>query len=132
MKTEYYNRKIPGDMEKNILVLQDASTPLSAITQKLSENGCTVRVFEIASDVSAAIDEGRAELLIAATNYDIAVVLADKIHDKWQAPTFLVLAGAGDQTQATLRRHPGIIGVFYKPLNVEKLYQRAVQFLATL
>lgn len=119
-------------MEKKILILQDASSPLTAITQKLQENGFKVSVFDMASDVSHAIDQERAELLIAASNYDVAVDLADQIHGKWQSPTFLILANAGDETQATLRRHPGIIGVFYKPLNVEKLYQRTVQFIATL
>jgi len=112
-------------MDARVLLLTDFSEELSTLTQKMKEAGYQVHIAESAAEAAEQIKKSRRDLLIAATDYSIAIDLTEEMHKEWQAPTFLILASAGDETSASLRKHPGIIGVFFRPLNVEKLLERA-------
>jgi hypothetical protein len=60
-----------------------------------------------------------------------AYQFAERAFESRNLPSYVILNSAGDSTQLRLARHPGIIGIYYKPLNVEKLLKAILKFLKT-
>jgi DNA-binding response OmpR family regulator len=120
-------------MSHQILVLDDNSEQLGELIKKLSSAGYKVRVC---FSPDHALDELFVEvphLVIAAGEFEGGVTgaqFAERAYLARSIPSFVILKDAGEKTQLRMRRHPGIIGTYYKPLNVEKLFNRVVKFLS--
>lgn len=89
-------------------------------------------MIDEATNVAEAQDKillGKPQLFVACDTEEIdATQLAAKVFDDHSVPTFLILASAGDSTQNRIIRHPGIIGVYFSPLNVDKMFERVRKF----
>lgn len=118
-------------MKKRIMILDDRSDQLGDLVKKLSEAKFQVRVCFSPQHVLDEIKVESPHLLIAASDFPemTSVQLAEKAFESKSIPSFVVLDNAGDTTQFRMRRHPGIIGTFYKPLKVQKVLDRAIRFL---
>jgi|SRR3989304_1966199 len=118
-------------MSNRILVLDDNSEQLGELIKKLTARRFQVRVC---FSPDHALDEIFVEvpnLLIAAGEFPggvTAVEFAERAYLARSIPAFVILKDAGEKTQLRMRQHPGIIGTYYKPLNVEKLFSRVVKF----
>lgn len=119
-------RTIECTMERKILVLDDGTPVMATLIERLLANGFQVRRCTTAEDVFAG--ESSHLVIAKGTGMD----LAEEVYQRWTTPTILILNTAGDMTQASLRRHPGVIGVYYSPLNVEKLFERTQKFFASI
>jgi DNA-binding response OmpR family regulator len=121
-------------MNKSVLILDDATETLGELIQKLSAAHVKVRVCFSPQHALQELDGEKPNLLIAAGEFDnmTAYQFADKAFDTWNLPSFVILNSAGDSTQLRVARHPGIIGMYYKPLKVQKLFERILRFLKTV
>jgi DNA-binding NtrC family response regulator len=119
--------------EKKILVLDDNSGQLGELIQKLTEARFKVRVCFSPDQALNEITVEEPHLVIAAGQFPntTAVQFAEKAFEIRNTPAFIVLDSAGDTTQLRMRRHPAIIGTYYKPLKVAKLFDRIVKFFKT-
>jgi DNA-binding response OmpR family regulator len=121
-------------VSKSVLILDDTSETLGELIKKLSESGVKVRVCFSPEHALRELEVESPHLLIAAGQFEemTANQFAEKAFESRNLPSFVILNSAGDSTQLRLARHPGIIGIYYKPLNVPKLYTRIVKFLKTV
>ena len=121
-------------MAPTIVVLSDQSGEVSELVSKLKGAGFLVEETQTATATLDLVSSLRPSLLIASGDSREldSPKLAEKVYDTYSIPTFLVLAAAGDATQNRMIRHPGIIGVFFSPLNVEKLFLRIRKFFEML
>lgn len=120
-------------MEKNVLILDDTSETLGELIQKLSQAHVKVRVCFSPQHVLQELEVEAPHLLIAAGEFDgmNAYQFVEKVFSTRNLPCYVILNSAGDSTQLRLTRHPGIIGIYYKPLKVQKLFDRVMKFLKT-
>ena len=119
-------------MEKKVLVLDDNKGDMGALVKLLMEDGCKVRVCFSPLHALDEIAVDTPQVLIAAGEFPEmnAHRLAQMAYNSRQIPVFVILDSAGDTTQSAMLRHPGIIGTYYRPLNVQKLFSRVQNFLA--
>jgi PleD family two-component response regulator len=120
-------------MNKSVLILDDTSETLGELIKKLSEARVKVRVC---FTPERALEELKVEaptLLIAAGQFPDTTPLqfAETAFQTRHTPCYVILNSAGDSTQLRLTRHPGIIGIYYKPLKVQKFFDRVMKFLKT-
>jgi DNA-binding response OmpR family regulator len=117
-------------MVKNILILDDNSEALGGLIEKLATARMKVRVCFSPEHALREIKIDAPVLLIVAGRFGdmTAADFAAKAYEAKSIPSFVVLDKAGDETQGEMRRHPGIIGTYYRPLNVEKLLDRIRKF----
>ena len=120
-------------MNKSILILDDTSGALGELINKLSLANVKVRVCFSPQHALQELAVEAPHLLIAAGQFEDmnAYQFAEKAFERHHLPCFVILNSAGDSTQLRLARHPGIIGIYYKPLKVQKLFDRVVKFLKT-
>ena len=116
---------------KNVLILDDTSETLGELIKKLSAAQINVRVCFSPQHALQELDVAAPNLLIAAGEFpDMnAYHFAEKAFETKHLPSFVILKSAGDSTQLRMTRHPGIIGIYYRPLKVQKLYDRVMKFL---
>ena len=119
-------------MEKKVLVLDDHVGDMGALVQLLMSDDCSVRVCFSPLHALDEIAVDTPQVLIAAGEFPEmnAHRLAQMAYNSRQIPSFVILDSAGDTTQLAMLRHPGIIGLYYRPLNVQKLFSRVQKFLA--
>ncbi|MCI0415181.1 hypothetical protein L0222_20610 [bacterium] len=119
-------------MNKSVLILDDSDT-LGELINKLSQAHVKVRVCFTPQHALQELAVDTPHLLIAAGQYEdmTATQFAEKAFETRNLPSYVILNSAGDSTQLRLARHPGIIGIYYKPLKVQKLFERIVRFLKT-
>ena len=117
-------------MPKSILILDDNSDALGGLIKKLTTAKMEVRVCFSPEHALREIKIDTPVLLIAAGKFAdmTAADFATKAYEANSIPSFIVLDKAGDETQGEMRRHPGIIGTYFKPLNEEKLLTRVRKF----
>ncbi len=118
-------------MEKSVLVLDDTSETLGELINKLSQAKFKVRVCFSPEHALRELKVEAPTLLIVAGEFpDMnAHQFAERAFETGSLPSFVILNSAGDQTQLRMRKNPGIIGIYYKPLKVQKLFERVVKFL---
>ena len=118
-------------MQKSILVLDDNSEQLGELIKKLMGAGFKVRVCFSPQHALNELAVEEPNLLIAAGEFPDynAVEFAEKAYEARSLPAFVILNSAGDTTQLRMVRHPGIIGTYYKPLKVNKLFEKIARFL---
>ena len=115
-------------MPGKIVIFDQPEGPLATIAGKLRDSGYEVAVQHSDEDVLSLARKENSQLLIAIGMLGSGAVLAEKLYDAVEIPIMLVLNTAGDETMTFLRRHPGVIGVYYTPLNVEKFLERVRRF----
>lgn len=117
-------------MTPKVVVLNDQSEQILELVRKLKAYGFLVVEASSPLEAQEKTASGQPHLFVASGDYQEIDTprLAEKIFDAHSTPTFLVLTSAGDTTQNRIIRHPGIIGVFFSPLNVEKLFERIRKF----
>ena len=117
-------------MVKSILILDDNSEALGGLIKKLAGAKMNVRVCFSPEHALKEIKIEAPGLLIAAGRFAdmTAGDFAARAYEAKSIPSFVVLDKAGDETQGAMRRHPGIIGTYFKPLNEEKLLARVRKF----
>ena len=120
-------------MDKKVLILDDSDT-LGELINKLSQAHVKVRVCFSPQHALQELEVETPHLLIAAGEFEnmTAYQFADKAFETRNLPSFVILNSAGDSTQLRVARHPGIIGMYYKPLKVQKLFERILRFLKTV
>jgi len=118
-------------MEKKVLVLDDHAEDMGTLVKLLMEDGCSVRVCFSPLHALDEIAVDTPQVLIAAGEFPEmnAHRLAQMAYNSRQIPAFVILDSAGDTTQSDMLRHPGIIGTYYRPLKVQKLFSRIQKFL---
>jgi PleD family two-component response regulator len=118
-------------MNKRILILDDTSETLGELIHQLSQARIKVRVCFTPQHALQELESEKPDLLIAAGQFDemTAYQFAEKAFESRNLPSYVILNSAGDSTQLRLAKHPGIIGIYYKPLNVPKLIDRILEFL---
>jgi PleD family two-component response regulator len=121
-------------MTKNILILDDSSGTLGELIKKLSQAHVKVRVCFSPQHALQELEIEVPQLLIVAGQFEemTAYQFAQKAFETRKLPSFVILDSAGDSTQLRLTRHPSIIGLYYKPLKVQKLFDRIIKFLKTV
>ena len=114
----------------NVLVLEREAGPLDELAVKLKDDGFQVRTERSPEGLLAAVKSEMPHLLIAEGDFAgmNGSILADRLQDAGTIPLMLVLSTAGEETQTFMRRHPVIIGVYYLPLNLEKMVERVRRF----
>ena len=119
-------------MNKSVLILDDSET-LGELINKLSEAHVKVRVCFSPEHALKELEGEAPNLLIAAGMFEnmTAYQFAERAFKSRGLPSIVILNSAGDSTQLRITRHPGIIGLYYKPLNVQKLVGRILKFLKT-
>ncbi len=119
-------------MEKKIVVLDDNAGDMGALVKLLTADGCNVRVCFSPLNALDEIKVDTPQVLIAAGEFPEmnAHRVAQMAYDSHKIPAFVILNSAGDTTQHSMLRHPGIIGTYYRPLKVQKLFSRVQKFLA--
>jgi DNA-binding response OmpR family regulator len=117
-------------MPGTILILDHPPRAFQELATRLKAEDFSVYVCNSPDDLLALIKKEKPQLLIAAGDFPevSAPQLAEQIYGKVTIPIFLLLSTAGEETQTFLRRHPAIIGVYYRPLNVEKMLERVTRF----
>jgi len=118
-------------INKTVLILDDTSETLGELIKKLSQAQVNVRVCFSPQHALQELDGTTPHLLIAAGEFPEmnAYNFAEKAFEIKNLPSFVILKSAGDSTQLRMTRHPGIIGIYYRPLKVQKLYDRVMKFL---
>jgi DNA-binding NtrC family response regulator len=121
-------------MERCVLVLDDNSGELGGLIKKLTAKKMNVLVCFSPEHALKEISVQEPQLLIAAGQFTnmSATQVAEKAYDARSIPSFVVLNSAGDETMGELRRHPGVIGTYFKPLNVDKVVAKVEKFFQTL
>jgi DNA-binding response OmpR family regulator len=114
---------------KTVLILDDTSETLGELIKKLSQANLNVRVCFSPQHALQELEGTTPNLLIVAGPEMSAYHFAEKAFETKNLPSFVILKSAGDSTQLRMTRHPGIIGIYYKPLKVQKLYDRVMKFL---
>jgi DNA-binding NtrC family response regulator len=119
-------------MSKSVLILDDTSETLGELIQKLSEARIKVRVCFSPQHALQELASETPNLLIAAGEFDdmTAYQFAEKAFESRNLPSYVILNSAGDSTQLRIAKHPGIIGIYYKPLKVQKMFDRILKFLS--
>lgn len=117
-------------MRGTILLLDYPAGSFQELVSRLQEDQYDVIVRNSFDDVLNAIETESPQLLIASGDFPevSGPQLAEQVYSKLTIPIFLVLNTAGEETQTLLRRHPAIIGVYYRPLNVSKMITRVARF----
>jgi PleD family two-component response regulator len=120
-------------MNKSVLILDDTSETLGELIKKLTQASVKVRVCFTPQHALEELAIEAPNLLIAAGQFEemTAYQFAEKAFEARQTPCYVILNSAGDSTQIRLTRHPGIIGIYYKPLKVQKFFDRVLKFLKT-
>ena len=120
-------------MDKNVLILDDTTETLGELIKKLSSARVKVRVCFSPQHALQELEVEAPHLLIAAGQFEDmnAYQFVQKAFETRNLPCYVILNSAGDSTQLRLTRHPGIIGIYYKPLKVQKLFERVMKFLKT-
>ena len=118
-------------MNKTVLILDDSSDTLGELIKKLSSAHVNVRVCFSPQHALKELEGEPPHLLIAAGEFPdmTAQQFAEKAFETKNLPSYLILKSAGDSTQLRMTRHPGIIGIYYRPLKVQKLYDTVMKFL---
>jgi PleD family two-component response regulator len=118
-------------MNKSVLILDDTSETLGELIQKLSGARSKVRVCFSPQHALQELESETPNLLIAAGEFEdmTAYQFAEKAFESRHLPSYVILNSAGDSTQLRLAKHPGIIGIYYKPLKSQKLFERILMFL---
>lgn len=113
-------------MRGTILLLDFPSGSFQELISRLKEDQYQVIVRDSFDDILSAIETEKPQLLIASGDFPevSGPQLAEQVYSKLSIPIFLVLSTAGEETQTFLRRHPAVIGIYYKPLNLTKLISR--------
>ena len=119
---------------KSILILDDASETLGELIKKLSHAHVNVRVCFSTQHALQELEIESPSLLIVAGEFPemTAYQFAEKAFQTRHLPSYVILNSAGDSTQLRMARHPGIIGLYYKPLKVQKFFETVMKFLKTL
>jgi DNA-binding response OmpR family regulator len=117
-------------MPGTILILDHPPGAFQELAKRLKDEGFATHVCSSPDELLDEIEKEKPHLLIAAGDFPevSAPQLAEQIYGKVTIPIFLVLSTAGEETQTFLRRHPAVIGVYYRPLNVEKVIERVNRF----
>jgi DNA-binding response OmpR family regulator len=117
-------------MPGKILILDHPAGAFQETVSRLQNENFSVVVCNTPDELLSAIEKENPQLLIAAGDYPevSAPQLAEQVYSKVTIPIFLVLSTAGEETQMFLRRHPAVIGVYYRPLNVDKIVDRVNRF----
>jgi len=118
-------------MKKTVLILDDTSDTLGELIKKLSNAQVNVRVCFSPQHALQELEGELPQLLIAAGEFpDMnAYQFAEKAFETKNLPSYVILKSAGDSTQLRMTRHPGIIGIYYRPLKVQKLFDTVMKFL---
>jgi len=118
-------------MNKTVLILDDTSGTLGELIKKLSEARVNVRVCFSPQHALQELGGELPHLLIAAGEFPEmnAYQFAEKAFETKNLPSFVILKSAGDSTQLRMTRHPGIIGIYYRPLKVQKIFDTVMKFL---
>jgi DNA-binding NtrC family response regulator len=121
-------------MTPTIVVLNNQSDEVAELVQKLKSYGFGVEEVSSPAEALDKVASAKPRLLVASGEYQDTDTsrLAEKVYEAHSIPTFLILATAGDSTQNRMIKHPGIIGVFFTPLNVDKLFERVRRFFEML
>ncbi|HET6267813.1 MAG TPA: hypothetical protein VFG11_08850 [Acidobacteriota bacterium] len=121
-------------MTSKILVLHDQSEEITALIDKLQAYGYTIESATTPEEVLEKAKGTHPNLFIGSGNFADANLpaIAEQIYDKYKVPAYLVLKSAGDDTEARMIRHPGIIGVYFSPVNVDRLFGRVRKFCQML
>lgn len=117
-------------MRGRILFLDFPEGSFDELIFRLQEDQFNVIVRNTFDDILDAIETEKPQLLIASGDFPEVTgpQLAEQVYSKLTIPIFLVLSTAGEETQTLLRRHPAVIGVYYRPINVSKLLNRIARF----
>lgn len=117
-------------MRGTILLLDYPADSFQELVARLQEDRYNVIVRNSFHDVLDAIETEKPQLLIASGDFPeiSGPQLAEQVYSKLTIPIFLVLSTAGEETQTLLRRHPAVIGVYYRPLNTTKVLARVSKF----
>jgi DNA-binding response OmpR family regulator len=117
-------------MPGGILLLDHPPGSFENLAARLRSEIFPVQICRTPEQLLAAIEKEKPELLIAAGDFPeiTAPQLAEQVYGKLSIPIILVLSTAGEETQTFLRRHPAVIGVYYRPLNIEKILDRIRRF----
>src|SRR5262245_18283502 len=128
--TDQYQWYTQKSMRGTILLLDYPADSFEELISKLQEDQYNVIVRNSFADVLNAIETENPHLLIASGDFPevSGPRLAEQVYSKLTIPIFLVLNTAGEETQMLLRRHPAVIGVYYRPLNVSKMLNRVTRF----
>jgi DNA-binding NtrC family response regulator len=118
-------------MNKTVLILDDSADTLGELINKLSAAHVNVRVCFTPQHALKELEGEPPHLLIAAGEFPemTAQQFAEKAFETKNLPSYIILKSAGDSTQLRMARHPGIIGIYYKPLKVQKLFDTVMKFL---
>ena len=125
--SQWYTQK---SMRGTILLLEYPEESFAELISRLQEDQYNVIVRNSFDDVLDAIETEKPQLLIASGDFPeiSGPQLAEQVYSKLTIPIFLVLSTAGEETQTLLRRHPAVIGVYYRPLNTAKVLIRVSKF----
>ena len=113
-------------MRGTILFLDFPEGSFDELISRLQEDQYNVIVRNTFDDVLNAIETEKPQLLIASGDFPEVTgpQLAEQVYGKLTLPIFLVLSTAGEETQTLLRRHPAVIGIYYRPINTAKMLTR--------
>lgn len=117
-------------MRGTILLLDYPEGSYEELVSRLQEDEYNVIIRNSLADFLAAIETETPQLLIASGDFPeiSGPQLAEQVYSKLTIPIFLVLSTAGEETQTLLRRHPAVIGVYYRQLNLNKIVMRVTRF----
>lgn len=117
-------------MRGTILFLDYPDGSFEELVSRLQEDQYKVIVRNSFDEVLDAIETENPQLLIASGDFPeiSGPQLAEQVYSKLTIPIFLVLSTAGEETQTLLRRHPAVIGVYYRPINITKILTRVERF----
>lgn len=115
-------------MQGRIVILDQQNGPLAPLASRLSEAGFDVKRLHDHDDLLSTVQRDESQLLIALGSMGSSTSLADQLYDEVNIPIMLVLSTAGEDTMTFLRRHPGVIGVYYTPINLDKFLERVNRF----
>lgn len=115
-------------MQGRIAILDQPGGALGALADKLREAGYEVKLLVVHEELLPTVRQNESQLLIAFGSMGSSTSLADQLYDEVNIPIMLVLSTAGEDTMTFLRRHPGVIGVYYTPINLDKFLERVNRF----
>lgn len=115
-------------MQGRIAILDQPGGALGPLAEKLTEAGFEVKLLHEHPELLNTVRQDESQLLIAFGSMGSSISLADQLYDAVNVPIMLVLSTAGEDTMTFLRRHPGVIGVYYTPINLDKFLERVNRF----
>jgi len=117
-------------MRGTILILDYPPGAFQELASRLKADDYKVIVRDTPDELLDVIEKENPQLLIAAGDFPevSGPQLAEQVYGKLTIPIFLVLSTAGEETQTFLRRHPAVIGIYYRPLNLDKVLDRVTRF----